>query len=164
MEKRGAILVGVVVILLGLILLITHFIPEPFQFFEGSFSVILIGVAFLIAAVLTGHEGLAIPGCIIGGIGTILFLQERSGNFMSWTYAWTLIPGFVGLGIIISGLLDRANPHFESSALAIIIVSAAAFLIFSGILGISWDWERYWPVLLIAAGIMVLVNAIFRRK
>jgi len=164
MENRGAIFVGIVVILLGIFLLVTHFIPEPFSFFEGAFTVIIIGAAFLVAAVLTRHGGLAIPGCIIGGIGAILFLQERSGDFMSWTYAWTLIPGFVGLGIIISGLLDRVHPHFDSGALVIMVVSVAAFQLFSGFLGLTWDWQMYWPVLLIAAGVMVLFSAIFRKK
>ena len=164
MEKRSAIIVGIFVILLGTFLLVTHFFPEPFSFFEGSFTVIIIGAAFLVAALLTHRGGLAIPGCIVGGIGTILFLQERSGDFMSWTYAWTLIPGFVGIGIIISGLLDQAHPHFDSGALVIIAVSVAAFLLFSGFLGLTWDWEIYWPVLLIAAGVMVLISAIFRKK
>lgn len=164
MENRGAIIVGLVIILLGTFLLVTHFFPEPFSLFEGYFTVIMIGAAFLVAAVLTRRSGLAIPGCIIGGIGTILYLQEQSGDFMSWTYAWTLVPGFVGLGIIISGLLDRDHPHFDSGALVIIAISAAAFLLFSGLLGTTWDWETYWPVLLIAAGVMVLVSAIFRKK
>ncbi len=39
------------------------------------------------------------PSIIVGGIGGILAYQDYTGHWESWSYLWTLIPGFVGLGI-----------------------------------------------------------------
>jgi hypothetical protein len=90
--------------------------------------------------------------------------QELAGNWLNWTFAWTLIPGFVGIGILLSGFLDRSHPHFESGGLVLLAISAAGFLMFGGALGLGWDAAQYWPVLLIVAGVVVLLSALIRRK
>jgi hypothetical protein len=43
---------------------------------------------------------MAVAACIIGGIGGILYWQSYTGDWASWAYVWTLIPGFSGIGII----------------------------------------------------------------
>jgi hypothetical protein len=164
MDNKGAIIFGVVIIALGALLLVNQYLPNQFDLFSGNFVLIGLGIIFLLSAFLTGRNGLAIPGCILAGIGGILYLQDLPGNWLNWTYAWTLIPGFVGVGILLSGLLDRSHPHFESGGLVLLAISAAGFLMFGGALGLGWDASQYWPVLLIVAGVVVLLSAIIRRK
>ena len=164
MNNKGAIIIGVVIIALGALLLVNQYLPNQFDIFSGNFVLIGLGIIFLLSALLTGRNGLAIPGCILAGIGGILYFQGLPGNWLNWTYAWTLIPGFVGVGILLSGLLERGHPHFEGGGLVLIAISAAGFLMFGGALGLGWDAAQYWPVLLIVAGVAVLLSALFRRK
>ena len=164
MDNKGAIIVGVLVIALGALLLVNQYLPNQFDIFSGNFVLIGLGVIFLLSAFLTGRNGLAIPGCILAGIGAIMYGQNLPGNLFDWTYAWTLIPGFVGVGIILSGFLDRNHPHLESGGLVLLAISAAGFLLFGGALGLGWDAAQYWPVLLIVAGVVVLISALFHRK
>jgi hypothetical protein len=164
MENKGAIIVGLVIIAVGALMLANQYLNLNFDLFNGHFVLITLGAIFLILALFTGRNGLAVPGSILAGIGAILFVQELPGNLLDWSYAWTLIPGFVGLGVLLSGLLDRSHPHFESGGLVLLAISAAGFLMFGGALGLGWDAIQYWPVLLIVAGVAVLFSALFKRK
>jgi hypothetical protein len=164
MENKGAIIVGLVIIAVGALMLANQYLNLNFDLFNGHFVLITLGAIFLILALFTGRNGLAVPGSILAGIGAILFVQELPGNLLDWSYAWTLIPGFVGLGVLLSGLLDRSHPHFESGGLVLLAISAAGFLMFGGALGLGWDAVQYWPVLLIVAGVAVLFSTLFKRK
>jgi hypothetical protein len=164
MDNKGAIIIGVLIIALGALLLVNQYLPNQFDIFSGNFVLIGLGIIFLLSALFSGRNGLAVPGCILAGIGGILYVQNLPGNWLNWTYAWTLIPGFVGIGILLSGFLDRNHPHFESGGLVLLAISAAGFLLFGGALGLNWDAAQYWPVLLIVAGVVVLISALFRRK
>jgi hypothetical protein len=164
MENKGAIIVGLVIIAVGALMLANQYLNLNFDLFSGNFVLITLGAIFLILAIFTGKNGLAVPGSILAGIGAILFIQELPGNRLDWSYAWTLIPGFVGIGVLLSGLLDRSHPHFESGGLVLLAISAAGFLMFGGALGLGWDAAQYWPVLLIVAGLAVLFSALFKRK
>jgi len=53
--------------------------------------------------------GLAIPGTIIGGLGLMMFLQNLTGYWESWSYSWTVMLVLVGLGIFIMGLYSETN-------------------------------------------------------
>jgi hypothetical protein len=164
MDNKGAIIVGLLVIALGAVMLVNQTLPNRFDIFSGNFVLIGLGIIFLLSALLTGRNGLAVPGCILAGIGGIMYIQTLPGTSLSWTFAWTLIPGFVGVGILLSGLLERGHPHLESGGLVLMAISAAGFLMFGGAPGLGIDAAQYWPVLLIVAGVVVLISAIFRRK
>jgi len=78
---------------------------------------------------------------------------------------WTLIPGFVGVGVIIAGLLDRERPRFESGGLILMAISAMGFLIFGSAFGALFGYEfefgMLWPLFLIGIGVITLISAIF---
>lgn len=164
MDKKGGIIVGLVIIAVGALLLANQFLNLRFDLFSGNFVLITIGAIFLIMALFTRRNGLAVPGSILAGIGGILVAQEMPGNPLDWSYAWTLIPGFVGIGVLLSGLLDRSHPRFDSGGLVLMVISAAGFLLFGGFFGLGLDAAQYWPVLLIVAGVLVLFRALFKRK
>jgi len=168
MERKSGVVWGVLLILLGLFFLVTRMMPELFGNIFWPFIIIGIGGLFLVAAILTRTGGLAIPGCIIGGIGGILYYQALTGRWESWSYIWTLIPGFVGIGIIIAGLLDREKPHFESAGLILLAISAMGFMVFGSafgsLFGYPFDIGTLWPVFLIGIGLITLVSALFRRR
>jgi len=123
-----------------------------------------VGGVFLLAALLTRTGGLAIPGCIVGGIGGILYYQTISGNWASWAYLWTLIPGFVGVGIILAGLLSRERVRFDTGGLILIAISAMGFVIFGGSFGLNLGMSTLWPLFLIGIGVITLISALFRKR
>ena len=120
--------------------------------------------SFLIAAMLTGIPGLAVPAAIIGGIGGLLYWQNQTGNWESWAYAWTLIPGFVGVGIIVSGLLGKQPGKALREGLNVIVVSLILFALFGSFLGGRNIFGPYWPVLLILLGLWLLVRPFWRSQ
>ena len=163
MENRRGMIVGLMFILLGGFFLATELIPDIFGDVTYPFILIGIGGAFLLAALLTRTGGLAVPACVIAGIGAILYYQELTHDWDSWSYIWTLIPGFVGVGVILSGLLTRNRPHFESGGLILIAISALGFFIFGGMFGLPYDIGTIWPIFIIGIGFITLISAIFRR-
>lgn len=166
-QRRGGLIGGLLLVLLGGAFLAAQFVPAFQSWFraEESWPLIIIGVGvvLLVLAVALRTPGLAIPGCIVGGIGGLLFYQNATGDWASWAYAWTLIPGFVGVGIFVAGLLEGQPLRSISVGLWMALISLAAFLVFGSFLGLG-KFGAYWPVLLIAGGLLVLGRALFGRK
>ena len=155
---------GVVLILLGVLFLVGQFVPGLWAIVGGySWPLIVIGVGviLLVIGLLTGVPGLAVPGCVVGGIGLLLNWQNNTGNWESWAYAWALIPGFVGLGTLIMGLYNRRRSEM-SGGLWLMIISAVLYGVFASFLGGFNLLGRYWPVLIIALGVLLLLGSLFR--
>ena len=164
MENRHGIIWGFLLILMGIFFLVVNMYPNIFGYEFWPFIVIGVGGVFLLAALLTRTGGLAIPGCIVGGIGGILYYQTISGNWASWAYLWTLIPGFVGVGIIIAGLLSRDRVRFDTGGLILMAISAMGFVIFGGSFGLNLGMGTLWPLFLIGIGVITLISALFRKR
>ena len=136
---------------------------------QMAWPLIIVGVGalILIIGLLSGAPEAAIGACVVAGIGGILYYQNLSGNWVSWAYAWTLIPGFSGVGMVISGILGGRVTHSISNGLNQIIASAILFLIFGSIFGRMFGGfaflGSYWPLLLVAAGLLIIVRALLRR-
>lgn len=159
----GLILIGV-----GCLFLVFQLVPGIFAWIrmDALWPLIIIGVGgvFLVSAVAARQPELAIPGCIIGGIGCLLFVQNATGYWDSWAYAWTLIPGFVGVGIIISGLLKGEGQAPVRAGASLLAISAILFLIFGAFLGPFHLLGQWWPILLILAGSLLLVRQLLVRS
>jgi hypothetical protein len=168
MEKRNGVVWGILLILMGGFFLVTRLMPDLFGVIYWPFIIIGLGLMFLLLAVLTRSGGLAIPGCIIGGIGGIFYWQAMTNHYESWAYIWTLIPGFVGLGVIIASLLDHEHPHFDSGGLVLMAISALGFLVFGSafgaLLGFPFNVNQLWPLFLIGIGVIILISTIFRKR
>jgi hypothetical protein len=104
-RRRSSLAAGLVLILLGAWFLVAQWVPGLQTWFSWPLTIVGVGVLLLIIGLLTRVPAMAVPACIVGGIGGLLYWQNATGNWESWAYAWTLIPGFVGVGIVLSGLL-----------------------------------------------------------
>ena len=167
-ERRSNVAFGIVLILLGAIFLSFEFFPGLADWIEIEISwpliVIGVGIFLLLLGLLVKAPGMAVPACIVGGIGGILYYQNATDSFDTWSYAWTLIPGFVGVGIVLAGILDGEIRKGFKEGFWPIIVSAVLFAIFYSMFsGVSDLWQ-YWPILVILLGLWVLFSAIFRKK
>jgi hypothetical protein len=137
MEKRArsAIASGAILVALGVLLLVARLVPGFWGDLTWPFIVIGVGVLLLVLAVATGNAGLAVPGCIVGGIGLILWWQNTNNQWETWAYAWTLIPGFVGVGALVQGLLEAKPLKALLDALWPVVVSAILFVVFGSWFG-----------------------------
>jgi hypothetical protein len=123
------------------------------------------GLLIFLIGLLTGAPGMSVPAAIVAGIGGILFYQNATNNFASWSYMWTLIPGFVGIGLILAGLLGEYTRHNLSRGLNLIVISAVMFLIFGALFGGLGILGSNGPaILLIALGIYILLRGFLRNR
>ena len=166
-RRRTGLVGGILLILLGGWLLAVQLVPGLETLINIEFSwpwfVIAAGVILLIFGLLTGEAGMAVPACIVGGIGVLLYYQNTTGNWESWAYAWTLIPGFAGVGAILAGILGDNPRRSIYDGINLIVISAVMFVIFGSFLGGLNLLGAYWPVLLILLGLWLLVQPLLRR-
>ena len=169
MNKKGRsqLALGVILILLGAWFLADKSIPAFHSFFdkytEWPVNMLLIGGVIFILGLVLGQPGMSVPAAIVAGLGGIFYYQDVTGDFASWSYMWALIPGFIGVGTIVAGLLGENTAHNLKHGLNMMVISAVLFLVFSSFLG---GWEllgNYGPsILLILLGLWVLGSGLFR--
>jgi len=166
-KTRSNLALGIILILVGGLFLALQIMPEWGDWFwstlDWPFYIIGIGCFLLLFGLLVGAPGMAVPAAIVAGIGGILAYQNATGNWETWVYAWTLIPGFVGIGSLLATIFGEGSKEGFRSGITLIFISAILFMIFSSIFGtnLMGDW---WPILLIGLGLWLLIQAIFRRN
>ncbi len=164
---RSQLVLGIILILVGGWFLLNQTMPEFREFFEPytewPANMLLIGAGILILGLLTGSPGLAVPAAIVAGIGGIFYYQQATEDYGSWSYMWALIPGFIGVGTMLQGLLGENTASNLKKGLNLMVVSAVLFLVFAGFLG-GWNiLGNYGPaVLLILLGLWVLGSGLYR--
>lgn len=166
-QNRTNLALGLILLIIGGWLLVTRQVPELQAWMENNFTwpiwTIAAGALILLIGLITGAPGMAVPASIVAGIGGILYYQEQTNNFASWSYMWTLIPAFVGVGSILAGLLGENTRRSIAHGLRLIVTSAVLFLIFATFLGglpILGDYGL--PILLILLGLYVLARGFVR--
>lgn len=155
---------GILLIVFGLFLLASEIVPGLKQIMDWPWIVMGVGVLFILFAIISRNGGLAVPGSIISGIGAILFYQNLSGNWDTWTFAWTLIPGFVGIGI---GLATLISPKEQrdgwSASLFLIALSMVMFVVFGGNQFLGWNLQFLWPAVIILIGVYLLLRGVIKK-
>ncbi len=166
--KRSSLTLGVILVILGGFFIAANLIPALHDLLNqaNSWPIIIEAVALglLLLGLIIGVPDLAIPASIVGGIGAILWVQNVTGLWASWSYAWALIPGFAGVGMLLAKVLGGWNRYNAGNALNLIGTSLLLFVIFGAIFnGFSW-MGPYWPILLIAAGLLIGIRSFFRNR
>jgi hypothetical protein len=166
MKNRSNLFLGILLIAIGGWLVATRQIPSLRDFTEnmtGATWTIAAGALILLIGLITGAPGMAVPASIVAGVGGILYYQDQAGDYASWSYMWTLIPGFVGVGTILAGLLGENTARNISSGLRTLAFSAVLFLVFATFLGdINFLGEYGAAILLILFGVYLLARGIYR--
>ena len=142
--RRPSMVLGGLLVLIGAILLAGQYVRVDIGHYGWPFFVIAPGVLILFVALSARgavSEGLAILGSIVTVTGLILLVQDATDHYESWAYAWALIvPGAIGLGMILYGLIAR-RPGNVRSGTRLVAIALVLFLLgaafFEGIVGIS---------------------------
>jgi len=168
-NRRSVLTWGVILVLAGLIILVFQLFPDLWSSIGGftwPWLVIGVGVLLFIIGIIAHEPGMAVPACVVSGIGAILYWQNSTGNWASWAWIWALIPGFAGLGTVIMGIW-QGKVDTILGGLGAIVVSIVLTIIFGSLLGgpqLLGDYAQYWPVLLIVLGLISLVRYFSRSR
>ncbi len=167
-QDRSRLVFGILLFLFGLALLAVQLFPSLRGLVQIDLSwplwIILFAVALLVLGLLVGAHEMAIPATIVGGIGGILYWQNQTNNFGSWSYIWSLIPGFVGLGILLSGLFGGHLRKEFASGGTLILISLALFAVFGSFFGGLDQFGILWSLLIIVIGVLLLGRAFLRPR
>ncbi len=168
-QNRTQLVLGILLILFGLWFVAAQRVPALRAWaeiqFQWPFYVIGAGALILVVGLLTGAPNMAIPACIVAGIGGILYYQNISNDWESWSFLWTLIPGFVGVGTILAGLLGEDVRHNLAHGINLLVVSAVLFLILAALFQRLNVLGVYTPAaLLILLGLYIIGRGLIRSR
>ena len=161
-SNPGSLIAGAALIAVGLLALAGQLF-RGFDFWGviWPFFIVGAGALFFVGMFSGGKQaaGLAIPGSILIAIGLMLFLQNLSDHWESWSYGWTVILMAVGVGIYIMGRYTE-NPGQRESGSRLIKIGAILFIIFGGFFEMifnSFGISRFlFPAALILFGIYLI--------
>jgi hypothetical protein len=168
-SNRTELILGLLLILAGVWFVASRQIPalRPWAdlTFEWPVYVIGAGALMLVLGLATGRPRMAIPATIVAGVGKILWYQNQTQDWQSWSFLWTLIFAFVGIGVILAGLLGDNRAYNFRRGLNLLVLSAALFLVFATIMGrLSVLGDYGAPALLIFIGLFVIGRGLFRSR
>src|SRR5580765_6794564 len=136
-ERRGGVILGIILIALGGFFLAERVVGFDLGHYGWPFFVIVPGVLLFAAALATADvragTGLATAGGITTTVGLVLAVQNATGLWATWAYAWALVgPGGTGLGLLANGLLRRRRDLVSagSRTLGLALVLFACFGLF----------------------------------
>jgi hypothetical protein len=166
-QNQTNLVLGILLILVGGWLVITRQVPAVQDWLDTNFTwpmyTIGAGLIVFLIGLITGSPGMSVPASIIAGIGGILYYQNQTGDYDSWSYMWALIPGFVGVGTILAGLLGENRRRNLSHGLNLIVISTVLFLVFATFFGGLSILGDYGPaIILILLGVYVLIRGFVR--
>jgi hypothetical protein len=167
MKKRSSLATAVLLILIGSWFLAAALFEPVANLAHGlaTWPLSIIGAGALIAllGIVFWLPGMMIPAAVVTGIGGLLYWQNATGQWDTWAYAWALIPVFVGVGIILTGLLIRKRGAVIGGGSAL-FSGAVLFLVFGSLLGGGVQVLQLWPLLLIGLGIILLGGSLRKKK
>ena len=166
-QSRSQLVLGVILVLIGAWFFAERTIPSVSafadQYFKWPFTLMWIGALILLLGLLTGNPGMAVPAFIVAGIGGIFYYNDTYANQTAWSYMWTFIPGFIGIGSIVAGLLGDNPRQNISHGFNLLIFCAVAFLIFASIFGGLNVLGSYGPaILLVCLGLWLIGRSIWK--
>lgn len=167
-RDRGQLALGLILILAGVWFVAVNQVPGlqdwVAQYMEWPLNIVAIGAAMLVVGLLVGAPGMAVPAAIVAGVGGILYYQNATGDWDSWSYMWTLIFGFIGVGSLLHGLFSW-NGRRAREGMNMVVTSAILFLIFSTLFGgMNLLGGAYGvAALLVVAGLWLVGKGLFQR-
>ena len=164
--NTGSLIAGAALIVFGLLALAGQLF-KGFNFWGviWPFFIIGVGVLFFVGMYTGGKQaaGLAIPGSIFTFVGLMLFLQNLTDHWESWSYGWTVILMAVGVGIYIMGRYTENQGQRESGS-RLIKIGAILFVVFGGFFEMIFNSFAFSKFLFPVALILLGMYLIFRRS
>ena len=163
---RSSTVVAIILIGLGLLFLAFNTIPGLDIGRAWPVIFLLIAGGFYLPPIIWPSErrrlaGLFIPGSVMLVLGLIFFYNALTDDWASWAYAWTLIPGGVGLGLALASRFGEWGRGTLLVGIWMIAGSVVVFGLFGTLLG-GPALKAIGPVALIAGGVLLLLRSFAR--
>ena len=173
--RRGSLVGGILLVVLGLAFLVARAFRLELGVETWPVWIVGPGIALVVAGLVLGGPGglgMIIPGAIATTVGSILWVQEATGLWATWAYAWALVaPTSVGLAMLVFGLV-HGDVELRRNGLRTMLVGLALFfgfaLFFEGAIGLSGGRipaaDVALPVVAIGIGVLLLALSVMRRQ
>ncbi|HWQ21205.1 MAG TPA: hypothetical protein VN478_00585 [Clostridia bacterium] len=170
-NERNTRALGLLLLAVGAWILIARFIHINLGDWLWPFWIIVPGGLIIALGFHESRrkgEGLVTFGSIVAVTGIILFIQNITGQWQSWAYAWALLfPGSIGLGKYLWGKQtgNAAAVHAAEKTIRVAVMLFIGFgIFFEVVLGIGGfhlgsAGRIIVPVLLIAAGVAIYLTS-----
>jgi hypothetical protein len=167
-RRRSSLVGGILLILIGAWFVALQLVPGLGEWINIEFTwplmIVVGGVVLFVIGLILAVPGLIIPACIVGGVGAILYWQVITDGWVTWACAWALVPSFVGLGILVSSILEGRTAKGISEGGWLILLGIVLFFILGAALG-SLAWlSPYWPLLVVAIGLLMVIQGLLRLR
>jgi hypothetical protein len=143
-DRRATVAIGVALIALGVVFLVGRQVDVAWAAAGWPLIVIAAGLVLFVVAVAVGGSGgagFAVPAGIVTMTGFVLAVQQATGLWETWAYAWALVaPGGVGAGLLVYGLVSRQTDIARGGGMALLVGVGLFFgfgLFFEGVIGLS---------------------------
>lgn len=162
-RNTGALIGGIILIFLGALALAGQLFTG-FNFWNNFWPLIIVagGALFFVGMAAGGKSAapLAIPGSIITLIGLMMFVQNATNHWESWSYGWTVILFAVGLGIYIMGRYGEREEQTQSG-IRLMKLGVFMFIVFGAFFELIFSSSRLaelaFPIgLILLGGYLVL--------
>jgi len=174
-EQRGMLVLGGLLLVVGVLALAGRGLG--IDAFELGWPLFVIVPGILLLALAVGVRGpggaaLAVPGGIVTMVGIVLAIQNATGLWATWAYAWALVaPGGVGVGLLAYGFLTGQR-EFIRAGLPVLGVGLGLFLgfglFFEGVLGLNGPSivgaESLLAGGLVVLGLVLLAGGLLNRR
>jgi hypothetical protein len=163
-NDRRSLTVGVVLLLVGAFFLLSR----TFDFSGPGVILALIGTIFLALSAIRGLRGPLLPGGVLLGLGAGFLLRTP----LEWLLPrWATIVLGLGAGFLLVALSDRVagrgDRHPSPLVPGVILVAVALFGALAQhtpILDVLSRVQDLWPWALVAAGVLLVGQALVRRR
>lgn len=117
---------------------------------------VLGGVFFIITAMLRRRLPCAaffnIPAALLAAFGIIFLLNEITGDWNAWAYAWLFLLAALGAGLILANHERNWHPSLDIIGWSLVVGGITLFALFGAIAG-GMFIQVMAPILLVAAGL-----------
>ena len=149
------VVAGLILIAVGVVVLFGSWFP-----LRGAWLFLGLGVAFLVARVMTGRPGYAVPAGVLLGFGSFIWFTETGQ--LSGAAAGGSFFIFLGLGFLAAYAI-AARPASAWPVLPGLVLIGFGVIIQATTLGAPlgqfWWLAQYWPLALVLVGAWLLVRS-----